>query len=65
MQVCVCAGLRVPRVGVGCSPSVRLAFVIGLLYFGEKCAVAYLESVNSLKMKGKPERRGAEKRLTP
>jgi len=52
-------------VGVGCSPSVRLAFVIGLLYFGEKCAVAYLESVNSLKMKGKPERRGAEKRLTP
>jgi hypothetical protein len=32
---------------------------------GEKCAVAYLESVNSLKMKGTPERRRAEKRLTP
>ena len=57
--------MRVPGVGVGCSPSVRLAFVISSLYFGEKCAVAYLEGVNSLKMKGKPERRGTEKRLTP
>jgi hypothetical protein len=57
------AGVRVPAVRVGCSSSVRLAFVISSLYFGEKCTVLYLVSV--LKMNDKPQRRVAEERLTP